>query len=100
MWTLIFAWIVGAALGAFFFGGLWWTIRRGARSSYPALLFTGSALVRTGVVLVGFFIISDGHWERLLACLAGFVVLRLVMLRRLRPLHEYASESEIKETQT
>jgi len=25
---LAFAWLLGGALGAFFFGGLWWTVRQ------------------------------------------------------------------------
>ncbi len=71
----------GVFLGAFFFGGLWWTVRRGASSKWPALLFLGSLLLRTGVTLAGFYLVSSGHWERLLACILGFTVARLIMTR-------------------
>jgi len=40
-------------LGAMFFGGLWWTIRRGLSSQHPALWFFSSLLLRTAIVLAG-----------------------------------------------
>lgn len=78
----------GAALGAIFFGGLWWTVRRALSSQRPALLVLGSMLVRTGLVVVGFYFVSGGQWQRLLFCLAGFVAARLIvtwMLPRAEP---------------
>ena len=66
---LVLAMCAGIFLGTCFFGSLWWTIRRGLTSKRPALLFFGSLLLRTSVVLAGFYIISNGHWERLLVCL-------------------------------
>lgn len=79
--NLAAALIAGAALGAFFFGGLWWTVRKGVASERPALWFLGSMLLRTGVVLPGFYLVSAGDWRRLLAALLGFVVARFVMAR-------------------
>ena len=72
----------GTLLGAFFFGGLWWTVRRGLTSSQPALFFLGSLLVRTLVVLVGFYFVSGNDWHRLAASLAGFVLARVAIRRR------------------
>ncbi len=69
----------GVLLGAFFFGGLWWTTRTGLSSKRPALWFLGSLLVRTGVVLGGFHVVAGGHWDRLLACLLGFVIARVLV---------------------
>jgi F1F0 ATPase subunit 2 len=77
--SLILALAAGVLLGAIFFGGLWWTIRRGISSNHPALWFLGSMLLRTSIVLGGFFLVGRGHWERLLACLLGFVIGRLVV---------------------
>ena len=71
----------GAALGAVFYGGLYWTIRRGIRSSTPALWFSGSLLLRTALVLVGLYAISGGDWRRLLACLPGFLLARVAVTR-------------------
>jgi len=83
--TLVLAWLAGGGLGAIFFGGLWWTVRKGLSSKRPALWFLGSLVLRTGIVLVGFYSVSGGHWERLVACLLGFVMVRLVVTRLTRP---------------
>ena len=74
----------GMLLGAIFFGGLWWTVRKGVSSEQPALWFFGSLLLRMSIVLAGFYFVSGGHWERLLLCLAGFVIARLVVTRLIR----------------
>lgn len=70
---------VGVVLGAAFFGGLWWTVRNGVSSEQPALWFLGSLLLRMGIALAGFYFVSGGHWERLVLCLVGFVMARLVV---------------------
>lgn len=66
----------GLALGTFFFGGLWWTVRRLPTLKRPALVVFCSLLLRTGVTLGGFFVLASGHWQRLLGCLAGFALAR------------------------
>jgi F1F0 ATPase subunit 2 len=71
--------LAGVLLGAIFFGGLWWTVRKGISSKQPALWFFGSLLLRTSIALVGFYFIARGHWERLLVCLLGFVMARLIV---------------------
>jgi F1F0 ATPase subunit 2 len=76
---LIFAFFTGAVLGAIFFGGLWWTVRRGVSSNQPALWFLGSLVLRMSIALSGFYLVGRGHWERLIACLIGFVLARLAV---------------------
>jgi F1F0 ATPase subunit 2 len=80
--TLALALSAGALLGVLFFGGLWWTIRKGVTSERPALWFIGSLLLRTSLVLVGFYFVSQGHWQRLVACLIGFLISRAIVVRR------------------
>ena len=77
---LVLALVAGVLLGAIFFGGLWWTIQKGVSSKRPALWFFGSLLLRTSIALVGFYFIARGHWERLLVCLLGFVMARLIVM--------------------
>jgi F1F0 ATPase subunit 2 len=69
----------GLLLGASFFGGLWWTVRRGVSAKRPALWFLGSVVLRMSIVLVGFYLVSSGDWKRLLACLLGFVTARVLV---------------------
>jgi len=69
----------GLLLGVMFFGGLWWTVRRGVASERPAFWFFGSLLLRMSIALAGFYFVSGGQWERLLLCLVGFFVARLVV---------------------
>ena len=76
---LILPLVAGVLLGAMFFGGLWWTVRKGVSSQRPALWFFGSSLLRMSTALAGFYFVSGGHWERLLLCLLGFVMARLVV---------------------
>ena len=77
---LVLALATGILLGAIFFGGLWWTVQKGVSSKRPALWFFGSLLLRTSIALVGFYFIARGHWERLLVCLLGFVMARLIVM--------------------
>ena len=81
---LLLALVTGILLGAMFFAGLLWTVQKGVLSTRPALWFFGSALLRTSIVLAGFYIVAHGHWERLLLCLLGFVFARLIVTRLTR----------------
>ena len=73
--------VAGVLFGAVFFGGLWWTVRKGFSSKQPGIWFFGSLLLRMSIALAGFYFVSGGHWERLLACLLGFVLARLIVTR-------------------
>jgi F1F0 ATPase subunit 2 len=79
----VLSWFLAAAaglmLGAIFFGGLWWTVRKGVASTRPALWFLGSLLLRMSIALAGLYLVGHGHWERLLICLLGFIVARFVV---------------------
>ena len=82
---LMLALVTGVLLGAIFFGGLWWTVQKGVSSKQPALWFFGSLLLRTSITLAGFYFVARGHWERLLVCLLGFIVARLIVTWLTRP---------------
>ena len=84
IWGLVPALVTGVLLGAMFFGGLWWTVRKGVSSARPAGWFFSSLLLRTSMVLAGFYIVSDGQWEKLLVCLLGFTIARLTVTRLTR----------------
>jgi F1F0 ATPase subunit 2 len=86
--TLLLPWMAGGILGALFFGGLWWTVCRAVSAKHPALWIFGSLLLRTSAALAGFYVVSGGHWDRLLLCLLGFVMARLLVTRLMRPAGE------------
>ncbi|CAN5633306.1 ATP synthase subunit I [soil metagenome] len=79
--TLILACLAGGVLGTIFFWGLWWTVRKAVLSPRPALWFFISLMLRMGILLPGIYLVSGGHWKRLVACLVGVIVARFVVLR-------------------
>jgi F1F0 ATPase subunit 2 len=77
--ALLVVLLAGFGLGTFFFGGLWWTVRKGLTSNYAVLWFFGSTLLRTGLVVAGFYFVSLGDWRKLLICLLGFIIARFAI---------------------
>lgn len=87
--TLVLAGVAGLGLGAMFFGGLWWTLRKSLASEHPALWLLGSLLARMGLLLVGLYLVSGGHWGRLLAGLIGVIGARVLVLRLTRTAEDH-----------
>jgi len=81
---LVLALVTGALLGGIFFGGLWWTVQKVVSSRRSSLWLFASLLLRTAIVLAGFYVIAGGHWARLLVCLLGFIIARLIVMRLTR----------------
>ena len=73
--------MAGIAISTFYFGGLWLTMRQIPRASQPQLLMAASFLGRIGVALLAFYLVAGGHWQRLVACFLGFLLLRTVLMR-------------------
>lgn len=71
----------GVLLGGFYFGGLRWSVRRSLASQSTALWIAGSFLLRTAVCLGGFYWVGAGDPVRMLACLAGFIVARVIVMK-------------------
>jgi F1F0 ATPase subunit 2 len=74
---------MGAALGAFYFGGLWHTVRRLPEARAPLLCLLGSYLLRVPLAMAGLYLATGGRWDRLMAALAGFMLCREILVRRL-----------------
>ncbi len=72
---------MGVLLGILFFGGLWLTVVNGLNSKNPALWFMLSFILRIVAVLLGFYYVSQGHWQRFVACLLGFIIARIIITR-------------------
>lgn len=82
-WVLILAALAGGALGAVYFGGLWLTVRRLAHTRRPTLWLLSSFFVRTALTLLGFYLVLRMGWATLLACLVGFLLARVLLMRQL-----------------
>lgn len=79
---VIFAMIVGFALGLGYFTGLWAMVRRLPTARHPALLTVVSLAARLAVAAGVFYAIGAGDWRRFLAAGLGFAGARLALVRR------------------
>jgi F1F0 ATPase subunit 2 len=80
IWALSF--VCGAALGTFYFLGLWWSLKRLPGKSRPRLWLGASYALRTSLVLAGFWLALRADVPSFLAMLCGFFLMRQVVLRR------------------
>ena len=76
---LILNFITGIALGIFFSGGLYWTVKKGLTARHPGFLFASSFLIRTALVVGGALLISQGIFNNLVICLIGLILSRSVV---------------------
>lgn len=79
--ALAVALVAGLALGALFFAGLLWTVRRGLTARHPGLLFLTSLLVRTVVAVTGILWVTGAELPRVVVCLSGFLIARVIVMR-------------------
>jgi F1F0 ATPase subunit 2 len=97
---LLLVFSVGLSLGSIFYGGLYFTVKHGMLSQRPALWFLGSLLLRMSLVLTGFYFISNGQWQRLLACLLGFIVMRTVVQLLIKAVNTKTTNSDASNKNT
>ncbi len=76
--------LTGILLGAFFFGGLWWTVQKMTGSGNPYLITTASFVIRVAVVMAVFYLLVRTDWTYLLAALIGFLTARTYLAYRLK----------------
>jgi len=79
--TFILVLLGGFALGIFFYGGLWLTVRALPTSRHAVLLALASFWGRTGLVIGGLLLAMDASWQRALTCLVGFAAARILLSR-------------------
>jgi F1F0 ATPase subunit 2 len=91
------AFVAGLVVGLFFFGGLWWTVKRVPGSSRPVLLIFGSLIVRVGVSLTALYFICDTDWRMYLAALLAIFIVRLIIVHRDGPM-DYNIRQKAKNT--
>jgi F1F0 ATPase subunit 2 len=96
---LLMAFMAGLALGGWYFGGLWMTVRRLTKASAPALLALGSFWLRLAVSMMGFYVVMNGQWERLLVCFVGFLGMRSILIHHWRPARQSVAAASARGTQ-
>jgi len=74
----------GSILGLIYFGGLWFTVSRLTTVKHQAILMLASFVIRNGLMVIGFFPVIRQGWQYALICLAGFAVVRLILIRRVK----------------
>lgn len=78
---------LGLIAGAFYFGGLWWTLQTIRRGRKPAIAIV-SFFVRLSAVAACFYLVAlSGSFLRVMVCLVGFLAARVLMVRRLGKLN-------------
>lgn len=73
--------MAGIALGLFFYGGLWFTVRRLATTPHPVLLTLGSFWIRLVVVLAAFVFLTRAGLPYVALAMASFILGRLAVSR-------------------
>lgn len=78
--SVVLSFAAGMLVGGLYFAGLWVTVSRLPDARRPMLLLAGSTVVRLALLLGAIYLIMDGRWERLVACVLGILVARTAIL--------------------
>lgn len=80
---LLAAFVMGTALGLFYFYGLWFTVQRLHGARWAPLWLVASWAVRMALLMAGLYALGHGDWRRLVAALGGIVLARLLLSTRI-----------------
>lgn len=73
----------GMILGILYFRALWQTVLHLPDFDRPVWSMSWSYVMRVVAVMAGFYFIMGGHLERLAMAMAGFILVRQILIRRL-----------------
>lgn len=79
--ALVLAFAFGLAAGALYLAVLWLSVQRLATSRHPVLGLLAGMGLRLALLLGAFYVVMGGDWQRLLASLAGFLMMRVLVTR-------------------
>jgi F1F0 ATPase subunit 2 len=82
--VLLLAAVGGLIIGAIYFAGLWWTLRKSLGTDASVALLPVSLFIRVAICLGGFYLIGAGDPTRIIACLTGFIAARFILFRLTR----------------
>jgi F1F0 ATPase subunit 2 len=75
------AFLLGGILGFLHFTGLWITVNYLPKTRRPVFFLLLSFMLRMSVILGAFYFIMGEKWQRLFACLLGFILARIILVR-------------------
>lgn len=78
---LVLVFLGGCLLGAFYFGGLWITVKRMPHSRHPQAIMLLSFVLRLMVTLAVFYLLCRDDWRKWAMSLIGFMMMRTVSVR-------------------
>jgi F1F0 ATPase subunit 2 len=82
---LLLMFLSGVLLGITYLAALWLTVQHLQHGRRPALWLITSLLLRMLLLVAAFYLIlGNGHWQHLLAALAGFMTLRILTIHTVR----------------
>ena len=82
--SLLLMALLGAVLGTAYMAGLWINVQRVMRARRPGVVLAAGAALRITLLLGAFYLAAGDDWQRLVACLLGFLLTRLIVTRRLQ----------------
>lgn len=85
LFSLLIGLVGGFLIGFVYFWSLKFTIDHMITAKRPALVMIGSYFLRTVFTLLAFYLIMDGELIRLVACLVGFILARIFLIKREGP---------------
>jgi F1F0 ATPase subunit 2 len=80
---ILIPFMMGMALGAIYFTGLWYTVRKLFDARRPLAYLLRSFLARAFAIVIGFHVVMSGGWDRLVVALIGFILMREILVRRM-----------------
>jgi F1F0 ATPase subunit 2 len=80
-WALALAFALGALAGAGYLALLWLAVSRLKDAPRPVLTLVSGMAVRLALLLAAFWLLTAGDPLRLVAALAGFLALRIIVTR-------------------
>jgi len=82
--TLTLKFFAGALLGVGYFAALWWSVRHAVEARRGGGFLFVSFLLRIGLLSAAIVWLMDGRLAELAAVMVGFLVVRLIAVRRTR----------------
>jgi F1F0 ATPase subunit 2 len=81
--ALLLSLTAGLGLGLLYFGGLWLTVRQLVKARRPGWLTLASFIGRSVLTLAGFYLVMQGGWQRIVAALVGFMLMRQLLVSQM-----------------